>query len=173
MGVAGTGKSTLAKQILRRVWAVYLDNNHIVDAFFPHTRNGPDYEKARSQFYKALYTIAEENLKLGNSVLLDVPHIKEVQTYKWRAFITRLVTRTNAKLIVIRCFCSETRLQSRIRSRGEWRDRWKLENWKHFLVEQPVQVAIPFRHLDVDTEKNLSANTDAAIHYILSSGTKH
>jgi predicted kinase len=172
MGVAGTGKSTLAKEILRRVWAAYLDNNHIADAFFPHTRNGPDYEKARPQLYKVLYRIAEENLNLGNSVLLDVPHIREVQSYKWRAFVTRLATRNNAKLLVIRCFCSEKRLQSRIRSRGEQRDKWKLENWERFLKQQPVALPIPFPHLDINTEKHLSANTDAAIRYILSSGTR-
>ncbi len=68
MGVAGSGKTTLAREILRRLWAVYLDNNHIVDAFFPHTRNGRAYQKLRPHFYQALYTIVEENLKRGNSV---------------------------------------------------------------------------------------------------------
>jgi len=168
MRVAGSAKSTLARQILRRVWAVYLDNNYIVDSFFPHTRNDPAYENLRPHFYKTLYTITEENLKLGNSVLLDVPHVKEVQTYRWQAFIRRLVTRTNAKLIVIRCICSETNLQSRIRSRGEQRDRWKLTHWKEFLRTQPLDVPIPFPHLDIDTDKSLSRNISAVVQYILS-----
>jgi len=167
MGVAGSGKSTLAREILRRIWAVYLDNNYIVDAFFPETRSGRHYEKLRPRFYKTLYTITEENLKLGNSVLLDVPHVKEVQTYKWQAFIKRLVTKTNAKLIVIRCLCSEQNLQSRIRSRGERRDRWKLEHWKEFLRAQPINVPIAFPHLDIDTDKSLSTNRSAAVQYIL------
>jgi predicted kinase len=167
MGVAGSGKTTLAREILRHIWAVYLDNNHIVDAFFPHTRTGHAYEKMRSHFYKALYTIAEENLKLGMSVLLDVPHIKEVQTNEWRNFIKSLVRRTKAKSVVIRCLCSEKTLHSRIRSRGEPRDQWKLDHWNEFLRQQPVDTPIRFRHLDINTEKSPLQNINAAIRYIL------
>ena len=166
MGVAGSGKSTVSQEILRRIWAVYIDNNHIADAFFPDTRNASEYEKLRPRFYKALYTITEENLKLGNSVLLDVPHIKEVQTREWRSFIKRLVRRTKAKMVVIRCLCSEKVLQTRIRSRGEQRDRWKLENWKEFLKGQPIEVPITFPHLDIDTERDLRRNVTAAVRYI-------
>jgi predicted kinase len=167
MGVAGSGKTTLSREILRRVWAVYLDNNQVVDAFFPETRNGRRYEKLRPHFYKALYTIAEENLRIGNSVLLDVPHVKEIKDREWRRFIKRLAARTKAQLIIIRCLCSEKILHSRIRSRGEKRDRQKLSRWKEFSTTQPIDVAIPFPHLDIDTEKNLSVNTDAAVRYIL------
>jgi predicted kinase len=145
---------------------VYLDNNHIADAFFPDTRNGLEYERLRPHFYKALYTITEENLKLGNSVLLDVPHIKEVQTQEWRIFIKRLVRRTKGKMVVIRCLCSEKVLHSRIHSRGEKRDAWKLKNWKKFLRKEPLEVSIPFPHLDIDTGKSSSRNTKAAVRYI-------
>jgi predicted kinase len=170
MGVAGSGKTTLSREILRRMWAVYLDNNHVADAFFQDTRNGRRYEKLRPHFYRALYTIADENLRVGNSVLLDIPHIKEIQDPKWRRFIKRLAARSNSKLIFIRCFCSEDVLHSRIRIRGEKRDRWKLAHWKKFLTQQPVKIAFPFEHLDIDTEKNLSANTRAAVRYILERG---
>jgi predicted kinase len=170
MGVAGSGKTTLSREILRRVWAVYLDNNHVADAFFPGTRNGRRYEKLRPHLYRALYTIAEENLRAGNSVLLDVPHMKEIQDPQWRRFIKRLAVRTKSQLIIMRCLCSERVLQSRIRSRGEKRDRQKLSHWKEFSTAQPIDVAIPFPHLDIDTEKNLSANTDAAVRYILEYG---
>jgi len=166
MGVAGSGKSTLSREILRRVPAVYLDNNHIADAFFPYERNGRGYEKLRPRFYQILYTIAEENLKLGNSVLLDVPHIKDVQTRKWQVFIKQLVKRTSARMVVIRCHCSENTLRARLRSRGEERDKWKLRNWKPYLRNEPIQIAIPFPHFDVDTEKNVSKNARAAVRYI-------
>jgi predicted kinase len=167
MGVAGSGKTTLSREILRRVWAVYLDNNQVVDAFFPDTRNGRRYEKLRPHFYKALYTIAEENLRIGNSVLLDVPHVKEIQDREWRSFIKCTAARTKSQLIIIRCLCSERVVQSRIRSRGEKRDRQKLSHWKEFSTAQPIDVAIPLPHLDIDTEKNLTANTRAAVRYIL------
>jgi predicted kinase len=166
MGVAGTGKSTLAREILRRVSAIYLDNNQIVDAFFPDTRRGAAYQKLRSGFYKALYTIAEQNLELGNSVLLDVPHVKEVRIPSWHASIEALVKRTQSKLIVIRCHCSEHVLRRRIETRNESRDAWKLKHWKEFVTEQPVRTPIPLPHLDVDTEKKLSENITMAVLYI-------
>src|SRR5512132_1941271 len=110
MGVAGSGKTTLARSMVQRISAVYLDNNHIADVFFPSTRQGAYYNKLRPYFYRILYTIAEENLRLGESVLLDVPHIKEVQTRDWRDQIKALARRTRARLIAIRCFCSEATL---------------------------------------------------------------
>ena len=172
MGVAGSGKTTLSREILRRVQAVYLDNNHIADAFFPNTRRGSTYEKLRPRFYRALYAISEANMGFGNSVLLDVPHVKEMQSPEWRRFVEGLTARTKSKLIIIRCLCSEKLLHARIRARGEKRDRWKLAHWKEFLSQQPIQIAVPFRHLDIDTGKNLSANASAAIDYILKSHAK-
>jgi predicted kinase len=166
MGVAGSGKTTLSREILRRICAVYLDNNHIADAFFPHTRLRDAYERLRPGFYKALYTITEENLKLGNSVLLDVPHVKEVQTRRWRGLIRRLVKKARADLVVIRCFCSEQTLLRRIRSRSEPRDSWKLTHWDEFLIEQPIDVRVPFDHIDIDTELDLETNVRAAVRYI-------
>ena len=107
-------------------------------------------------------------MKLGNSVLLDVPHIKDVQTRKWQVFIKQLVKRTSARMVVIRCRCSENTLRARLRSRGEERDKWKLKNWKPYLRNEPIEVAIPFRHIDVDTEKNVLKNANAAVRYIKS-----
>lgn len=167
MGVAGSGKTTLAKNILRHLSTVYLDNNHIADAFFPATRNGRAYEQLRPQFYRALYSIAEANLKVGNSVLLDVPHVKEVQLSVWRRFIKRLAVRTNSRLIVIRCVCSEAVLRLRLVSRGEKRDRWKLAHWKEFLREQPIAGSLTLPHFDIDTEKDPTVNARAAVRYIV------
>jgi predicted kinase len=167
MGVAGSGKSTLAREIIRRIQAVYLDNNQIADAFFPDTRTSSGYRKMRSGFYKALYMIAQDNLKLGNSVLLDAPHVKEAQTSQWRDFIKGLVGETDSTLVVIRCLCSENTLRTRISLRGEARDKSKLEHWSEFLSEQPIDPPIDFPHLDINTEKDSAGNIAVAVQYIL------
>jgi predicted kinase len=172
MGVAGSGKSALATGILQRVCAVYLDNNHVADAFYPQTRRGSGYNRLRPAFYKALYTIAAENLRFGSSVLLDVPHVKEIQLEKWRRFITRLAGDRAAQLVVLRCVCSEETLQARLVQRNEERDRWKLGHWRKFLAEQPIEVAVPFTHLSIDTEKSLSVNTRHAVRYIKKNGSR-
>src|SRR5918999_4861177 len=167
MGAAGSGKSTLAQHILLRVCAVYLDNNHIVDAFFPDTRNGHSYLRLRPHFYRAIYTIVKENLKLGNSVRRDMPHVKEMQDPRWRRFIKKLAKRSKAEIVVIRCLCSDKTLHARLVRRGEKRDRQKLIHWKEFLKEQPINMDLALPHLNVDTDKNLAANVRAATRYII------
>ena len=166
MGVAGTGKTTLAREIIRRVDAVYLDNNHIADAFFPDTRDSLAYRKLRPGFYRALYAIAEANLRLGNSVLLDAPHTKEIQDRQWRAFIKTLARKTGSVLVVLRCACSEPVLQDRLRRRGEARDNWKLSHWGEFLNAEPIETRIPFPHLDIQTESGSAKNIAVAVRYI-------
>ena len=167
MGVAGCGKTTLAQQLVRRLWAVYLDNNHIVDAFFPHTRSGRRYQRLRPRFYQVLYATTEANLRAGNSVLLDAPHVKQVQQENWCDFIAQLVRRNGARLAVIRCFCPEKTLRHRLESRGEKRDRPKFARWRSFLQKEPLRVPVPFPHLDVDTTQNLARNADAATKYVV------
>ena len=166
MGVAGTGKTTLGREIAKKIWAVYLDNNYIADAFFPDARNGRRYERLRPHFYNALYAIAEGNLAVGNSVLLDVPHVKEVQSPEWPRQIKQLAAVNGATLIAIRCFCSADLLRRRIIERGEERDGWKLRHWDEFLAAQPLQVSIPFPHLDINTEESLPRTVRAAVRYI-------
>jgi predicted kinase len=112
--------------------------------------------------------MTEENLNLGNSVLLDVPHVKEVQLRSWRRSITGLANKSRAKMVVIKCSCSETVLKARLRRRGEKRDHWKLNHWEAFLRQQPIDVRIPFDHLSLNTEEDLSTNVRAAVRYIVS-----
>ena len=166
MGVAGTGKTTLGRQILRRLHTVYLDNNHIADAFYPDTRSSDEYRAWRPRFYRALYAIARANLTLGNSVLLDAPHVKDMQLPEWRHDIEQLVADARAMLIVIRCLCSEPVLKTRLRERSETRDQWKIEHWRDFLSGEPIDVSIPFEHIDVNTEQSVSEVADIAVRYI-------
>lgn len=171
MGVAGSGKTTLCKEIVRRLSVLYLDNNFIADAFFKDVREGAAYRKFRPHSYEALYRITEENLRLGNSVLLDAPHVKDVQTAEWRTFVKDLARRTKSRLVVIKCKCSEDVLRRRLIARGESRDGWKLRNWNEFIRQEPTDVAVPFPHLVVDTERSLAENTKEAARYIAAERT--
>lgn len=172
MGVAGSGKSELAKAILGQLWAVYLDNNFLADAFSPESRTDERYLAVRENLYAALYCITKENLRIGNSVLLDAPHIKEAQDPEWCRWVQRLVEETGAWMRVIRCYCRERVLRERLEMRGEKRDRWKLENWQTFLGQEPPRVPIPFPHLELDTEDALETNVARAVSYIVEGGER-
>jgi predicted kinase len=167
MGVAGSGKSTLARAILEQIPAVYLDNNFLADAFSPGSRTEESYLAIRDNLYAALYRITGENLRIGNSVLLDAPHIRQVQDPEWCRWIQDLAEDAGASFRAIRCYCREEVLRQRLGVRGEERDRWKLEHWDAFLAEQPPRVPIPFPHLDLDTEQPLKANVARAVSYVM------
>jgi len=167
MGVAGSGKSALARAILEQIPAVYLDNNFLADAFSPGSRTDESYLALRDNLYAALYRISGENLRIGNSVLLDAPHIRQAQDPEWCRLIQDLAAEAGAWLRAIRCYCREELLRQRLEARGEERDRWKLENWHAFLTEQPPRTPIPFPHLDLDTEQPLKTNVARAVSYIL------
>lgn len=167
MGVAGSGKSELAKAILEQVWSVYLDNNFLADAFSPESRTDERYLAVREKLYAALYRITKANLLIGNSVLLDAPHIRQVQEPEWCLWIQEFAKDAGAWMRAIRCHCREELLWQRLETRGEKRDRWKLEHWRTFLEEQSPRASIPFPHLEVDTEQPLKANVARALSYIL------
>jgi predicted kinase len=166
MGVAGSGKSALARAILESVDVVYLDNNFLADAFAAGSRTDEGYLAVREQLYAVLYRIMWENLRVGNSVLVDAPHIRQVQDPDWCRWIQCLAEEAGVALRAIRCYCREEVLRQRLEVRGEPRDRWKLEHWDTFLAEQPPRVPIPFPHLDLDTEQALATNAARAVSYI-------
>lgn len=172
MGIAGTGKTTLARRLLTRVSAAYLDKDTLADAFFPETIDAARYVELRPALYRALYTIAEENLRAGNSVVLDAPHVKQVQIGGWRRWLKDLVARADAGLAVIRCGCNGMTIRRRLVERGEARDLWKLENWEEFVRHEPPLVPIPFDHLELDTEDDLDANVERAFAYVVRAGRR-
>ncbi len=173
MGVAGSGKSKLARAILEEIWAVYLDNNFLADVFSPESRTDEQYLAIRENLYGALYRITTENLRIGNSVLLDAPHIRQVQDPAWCSWIHELAKDSGAWVRAIRCYCRTEILRGRLEARGEKRDQWKLENWQMFLTQQPPRVTIPFPHLELDTEDVVEANAARAVSYVVRPVSTH
>jgi adenylate kinase family enzyme len=166
MGVPGSGKTSLAKRILREVKCVYLDNNFIADAFFSKTRVSKEYIEIRGFIYQALYRITLENLIVANNVLLDIPHVTHMKDKKWVVFIQGLARRSGATLKIIRCHCGEDELKLRITLRGEERDTWKLNNWEKFLENEPIMLDVPIPHIDIDTTLSNDKQLTMAINYI-------
>ena len=166
MGSPGAGKSTVAKSLLKLCNFVYLDNNFIADNISNISRVDDDYLRLRRLVYDSLYRIVAENLKVRNSVLLDVPHVTHMNSAGWRAEIGDLATANDAILKIVRCHCSEKTLKQRIEARGELRDRWKLENWSQFIEKEPLRADIPLPHIDLDTELPENRNILKILEYL-------
>jgi predicted kinase len=166
VGVAGVGKSTIARALCERVHLTYLSTDPITDPFFPNTRESKEYQEMRPRIYEALYLLAAENLSLGNSVLLDAPHVTQMKSREWIEQITNLAKTHDAVLRVVRCWCSEEELRRRIMERGQERDAAKLANWKTFVADQPMRLPIPIDHVDVDTREMFENNISKILAYL-------
>jgi hypothetical protein len=59
-------------------------------------------------------------------------------------------------------------LKKRIIDRRERRDDWKLSNWGEFLEREPIRFAVPFPHIEIDTEHDAIENMRTSVRYILS-----
>ena len=113
-----------------------------------------------------MYAVAEDNLLLGNSVLIDAPHLPMMVDEAWRDAILSLADRANAELKVLRLFCSEGELRRRIERRGSARDLGKLTHWSDYLAEHQIHYDVPIEHIDLNSERPFEAQLSTALTYI-------
>jgi predicted kinase len=166
-GAPGAGKSTLARALLRRLAAVWLNSDAVIEPHFPHDRDSADFVRARPRFFEALYALARMNLETGNSVLLDVPHVSQMRDAAWRRRMRALCRATGADLVCLKCVASPEALRRRLRARRAKRDRVKLGRWQQHLDELPPDFPVPFPHAVIDTEQSLGRCARAALDHLL------
>ncbi|WP_154984312.1 ATP-binding protein [Paenibacillus xylanexedens] len=145
IGSAGSGKSTIGKKLATEHHFCYLDKDVLCNTFTgklletqgysPHDRDGNSYYRdiVMDLEYETLLNVANDNLQLGRSVILDAPFVGYfhksdyidglVSTYGWEEVIP----------VVLRVDVNMDVLEQRLRSRGLERDRWKLEHWDTFV----------------------------------------
>ena len=152
MGVATSGKSTLAKSITGRYIVTLMDKDTLMDPFTV-LRGGEYYSSIREPCYWTMYSIILDNLGVGNSTVLTGPFVKEVKNQDWVNWF--LDTFNRFKVRVILCHANENILRKRLRNRGKERDIERLNNWRYFLNIEPIEVFIPFSHIRVDTSSGI------------------
>lgn len=166
IGAAGSGKTTFAQHLVPKLGCVYLNTDPITDAFFPGDRDSPAYRAANPGIYRALYDIAFANLRAGNSVLIDAPHVMQIQDPQWRAWISEESNRLGARLRIIRCFSDAETLRSRLQARGEARDANKLDNWSEYIRGELTRPSIALPHIEINTRADVNRNLTVAMEYL-------
>ena len=154
-GPPGCGKSTLTNALAPQIGAFVLDKDCIDDLFSPDDR-GPLYtQEIEPKVLQGLLNLAERNLRLGNSVMIDVPwtHIM-INTPEWVKRVQTLAQDTGSKLIVLECVIGEETLRKRIQERGLKRDKIKLtkEGWNNFKIADRIGAKNPLPHVSIDVE---------------------
>lgn len=145
IGPAGSGKSTVSKQIAHRTSAAYLDKDSVATFFTEallelagtdkNERDNNEYYQGvvMDLEYRTLLRLAGDNLRLGNSVVLDAPFVR----YFPRASYLEDAARENdwpadVQIVVVHVTVDGNRVKQRVESRGYDRDAWKLEHWDEF-----------------------------------------
>lgn len=148
-GHAGTGKTTLAHQVLQdclqnppvQPWCV-LDKDTLYGRYSaavmqtltgdPHDRDSPIYlEHLREPEYQSLLDVAREQLALGISVIIVAPFSREVRD--GRLFDRDWLDLPPASRIDwVWVQVPESVARARITSRNNPRDRYKLAHWDDY-----------------------------------------
>jgi predicted kinase len=145
IGPAGSGKSTIGKWIASKYRFCYLDKDMVCNKFTglllesngysPHERDGcPFYSDVVMDLeYQTLLDIANDNLKLGTSVILDAPFLGYFSN---RNYIQELIEKygwQNVKPFVLQVTVDFSVLKERLSARALDRDAWKLSNWDAYV----------------------------------------
>ncbi len=124
-GLPGVGKSTLASSLARRIGAVHLRIDTIEQAM----RN-VGFEVSGPEGYLAARDLAEDNLRIGHTVIVDSVNPIAITRHYWHATAARLTV----ELVEIEVVCSdERRHRQRVESRVTDISGLVLPTWQQVL----------------------------------------
>jgi predicted kinase len=98
-GLPGTGKSTLARQLAQELGAVYLR----IDTIERAIADGDAAAAVDAKGYRVAYAVAEDNLRLGRTVIGDCVNPLRITRDAWRS----VAERAAVKAVEIEVICSD------------------------------------------------------------------
>lgn len=156
-GVPGSGKSTVARALARRLGAVVIDKDVIKAALL---RSGVSEEQAGPAAYEVYFDMAASMVRLGHSVILDNPVYWPSVDERWRA----LAREAGSPLLIIECLCGDdTELRRRLATRDavESQPREPLD-----LHRRPGTIEVTCERLTLDTLRPLDDIVEEALAYV-------
>lgn len=147
IGAAGCGKSSIGKIICKYYNIMYLDKDIVCNNFTSKLLQLNGYNSGDRDDcafykndlmpieYKTILDIANDNISLGQSVLLDAPFCAY---FNDENYLNKLKTKYNwsndVNIIVIHIDIDEKLHYTRILERNNERDKWKLDNWQEYIL---------------------------------------
>jgi predicted kinase len=160
-GLPGAGKSAIAEAIGRALTIPVFAKDWLEAVLW---RNGVGSEQNSGWIgYELLTALAESQLKLGQSAIIDSVATTQSIRSQWNT----LAVQYNARFCVIECLCSDELLH---RARLETRHR-NIPGWHELDWEEVERVRARYEvwsppHLTIDSVNPIESNLQAALDYI-------
>ncbi|MGI4812206.1 MAG: AAA family ATPase [Janthinobacterium lividum] len=100
-GLPGTGKTTVAQMLARKLAAVYLRIDTLEQAFIA---SGDGHSDIGPAGYLAAYAVASDNLRLGSTVVADSVNPLHLTRSSWR----NVAFEAGVRVFEIELICSDT-----------------------------------------------------------------
>ncbi|WP_153075065.1 AAA family ATPase [Paraburkholderia bonniea] len=144
-GLPGTGKTTVAQALARKLAAVYLRIDTLEQALISLGSRGAEMGPAG---YRAAYAVAQDNLRLGLSVVADAVNSLRVTREAWR----RVAREAGVPIVEIELVCLDAAMH-RLRVEGRRADiaDHALPTWQNVLEREREFDAWESERLVLDT----------------------
>ena len=129
-GLSGTGKTTIARELAREIGAMHLRIDSIEQAI---RDCAPDAVGLDEGGYRVAYAIAEDNLRVGQTVVADSVNPLKITRDAWRA----VGQRAQAETMEIEVVCSDSREhRARVESRKPDISGLRLPSWEEVISRE-------------------------------------
>jgi predicted kinase len=144
-GLPGVGKTTIARELARAIGAMHVRIDSIEQAIRECAPLAPPLDEAG---YRVAYAIAEDNLRIGRTVIGDSVNPLPVTREAWLA----VAERAGVTSIEVEVICSDvTEHRRRVETRATDIARLKLPTWEDVASREYHVWSRP--HVVIDTSK--------------------
>lgn len=158
-GLPATGKSTVARDIAKKLKAVALNTDIIRKQLFRR----PTYTSEEKRLvYKTLFLVAEYLLKSDRNVVLDGTFYKR----GLRRRVYDISKSTGTRLAVIECRAPDESIKRRMGRRAKRRRGPSDANHEIYKKIKADFEPIKRRHLTLDTSKSRQSNMEETLRYL-------